>query len=280
MPAIGDSLPPQAAWIELPDKRSHVLAGDCRIGRTEENDIVNPDIRISRKHSVVQRQGNHYVLIDLGSTNGTFLNGNRIFKPTRLKDGDIILIGSLEYTFCQPTDSDGPELNREDSGVQRTAVVVGKISCWMLLAVPPRPTDPAATAWLDGVRTTLEQRGASVKSLSDAGLLAHWREGRTAPEKVRNILLAMSSRPIPAGARLTAHFGAVRVGQGAAGAAENLLGAEVTFTHKLEAVATKLDVGFLLSESVVSSLALLEQSKPLGPQVIADIPGMHPVFAL
>jgi len=280
MPALGDSLPPQAAWIELPDKRSHVLAGDCRIGRTEENDIVNPDIRISRKHSVVQRQGNHYVLIDLGSTNGTFLNGNRIFKPTRLKDGDIILIGSLEYTFCQPTDSDAPDLNREDSGVQRTAVVVGKISCWMLLVVPPRPANPAATAWLDGVRTTLEQRGAGVRSLADVGLLAHWREGRVAPEKVRNVLLAMSGRPLPAGARLTGHFGAVRVGQGAAGTAENLLGAEVTFLHKLEAVATRLDVGFLLSEPAIASLDLRSQARELGPQVVADIPGTHPVFAL
>jgi pSer/pThr/pTyr-binding forkhead associated (FHA) protein len=280
MPAFGESLPPQAAWIELPDGRSHALAGDCRIGRTEENDIVNPDIRISRKHSLVQRQGNHYMLIDLGSTNGTFLNGNRIFKPTRLKDGDLILIGALEYAFCQPTDADAPDLNREDSGVQRTAVVVGKISCWMLLVLPPRPPDPAAPAWLEGVHATLAQRGAGVKNLTEGGLLAHWREGRISPEKVRNVLLALSGRTLPAGARLTAHFGAVRVGQGAAGTAENLLGAEVTFTHKLEAVAAKLDVGFLLSEPAIASLDLRSQAKSLGPQAVADIPGTHPVFAL
>ena len=98
MPAFGDSLPPQAAWIELPDQRSHVLAGDCRIGRTEENDIVNPDIRISRKHSVVQRQGNHYMLIDLGSTNGCYVNGRRVRKQV-LQNEDVLMIGKTRYRF-------------------------------------------------------------------------------------------------------------------------------------------------------------------------------------
>ena len=280
MTALGDSLPPQAAWIELPDQRTHVLAGDCRIGRTEENDIVNPDIRISRKHSVVQRQGNHYVLVDLGSTNGTFLNGNRIFKPTRLKDGDIIMVGALEYTFCQPADADATEANREDSTIQRTAVVVGKLSCWMLLVVPARPVDEAAASWLEAMRATLELGGAGVKSLPDDALLAHWRERRVAPEKVRDVLLAISRRPLPARAHLTLHFGAVRVGQGAAGAVENLLGAEVTFTHKLEEMAAKLNAGFLLSEPAVETLGLRAQTKLLGPQVVGDIPGAHLLFTL
>ena len=253
MPAFGDSLPPQAAWIQLPDQQTHVLTGDCRIGRTEENDIVNPDIRISRKHSVVQRQGNHYMLIDLGSTNGTLLNRNRIFKPTRLKDGDIIAVGALEYTFCQPTDADGPDTNRDDSVVQRTAIVVGKISCWMLLVMPARPVDEAATSWLAAMRATLELGGSGVKGLADGSLLAHWREGRIVPEKVRDVILAISRRPLTAGAHLTMHFGAVRVGQGATGTGENLLGAEVTFAHKLEAVAVKLNAGFLLSEPAVGS---------------------------
>jgi hypothetical protein len=130
------------------------------------------------------------------------------------------------------------------------------------------------------VHATLVQRGAGVKSLTEGGLLAHWREGRISPEKVRNVFLAMSGRTLPPGARLAAHFGAVRVGQGAAGTAENLLGAEVTFTHKLEAVAAKLDVGFLLSEPAIASLDLRSQAKSLGPQAVADIPGTHPVFAL
>jgi pSer/pThr/pTyr-binding forkhead associated (FHA) protein len=279
MPSLGDSLPPQAAWIELPDRRTHVLAGDCSIGRTDENAIVNPDIRISRKHSVVQRRGNHYVLVDLGSTNGTFLNGNRIFKPTRLKDGDIILIGSLEYTFCQPADAGGADASHDDSSVQRTAIVVGKISCWMLLVVPRRPVDADATDWLKAMRATLELGGAGAKVLADDALLAHWREHRATPERVRDSVLAISRRPVPAGAHLVLHFGAVRVGQGAAGG-ENLLGAEVTFTHSLAAVAAKLKVGFLVSEPAVGSLGLGAQAKPLGSHAVGDIPGRHSLFAL
>ncbi|HWA25804.1 MAG TPA: FHA domain-containing protein [Lacunisphaera sp.] len=279
MPSLGDSLPPHAAWIELPDRRTHVLSADCLIGRTEENDIVNPDIRISRKHSMVQRQGSHYVLVDLGSTNGTFLNGNRIFKPTRLKDGDIILIGALEYTFCQPADAADADAS-EDSNVHRTAIVVGKISCWMLLVVPRRPVDADATDWLKAMRATLELGGASVKGLADDALLAHWREHRAPPERVRDSVLALSRRPVPAGAHLVLHFGAVRVGQGAAGTAENLLGAEVTFTHNLAAVAAKLNARFLLSESAVGSLGLDAQAKPLGSHAVGEIPGAHRLFGL
>ena len=280
MPTSGNSLPPHAAWIELPDKSTFILTGDCHIGRIEGNEIVNPDSRISRRNSVVQRQGNGYVLVDLGSTNGTFLNENRIFKPTRLKDGDVILIGTERYTFCQPYETAGADSGPSDSVVSRTVVVVGKVYCWMLLAVPPETSDAPAAAWTEQVRQALVLGGAGVKRLRGTALFAHWRDRKTAPEQVRTIILDLTRQLRPAGARLVLHFGAVRVGPAATPTEENLLGAEVTFTHKLETAAAELGVSVLLSEPAVQSLGLVAQVSPLGARVVRDIPGTHPLFTI
>lgn len=65
------------------------------VGRGQENDIVINDGRVSRVHLqlIHDDQGNTMV-VDLGSSNGTFVNGNRIVSETRIKPGDELRIGS------------------------------------------------------------------------------------------------------------------------------------------------------------------------------------------
>jgi DNA-binding response OmpR family regulator len=62
------------------------------IGRWEDNDITIPDRWVSRHHAEIRRRGARYVLHDLGSKNGLFLNGNRVGEPVALEDGDQIQI--------------------------------------------------------------------------------------------------------------------------------------------------------------------------------------------
>lgn len=62
------------------------------VGRGQDCDIVLPERPISRRHAEVRRQGNQYVLRDLGSKNGTYLNGQEIDGPVPLQDGDEIQI--------------------------------------------------------------------------------------------------------------------------------------------------------------------------------------------
>ncbi len=67
------------------------LDGDSyTIGREAGTEIVIEDAQVSRRHATLTRQGNTYLLEDIGSTNGTYVNGKRVTAPVLLSNGDMI----------------------------------------------------------------------------------------------------------------------------------------------------------------------------------------------
>ena len=73
---------------------SFTLEGDqMDVGRDSTNEIVINDAEISRRHARLTFQGGKYVLEDLGSTNGTFVNGQRLAGPRVLKSGEVVSFG-------------------------------------------------------------------------------------------------------------------------------------------------------------------------------------------
>ena len=94
-----------------------------RIGRGGDNDIVLMDREISRHHAEVRAEGEGYVLADLGSTNGTFVNDQRVMRPWRLRDGDqISLAGRASLVFIDS------EATSPVEGQQRSALRVDPVS--------------------------------------------------------------------------------------------------------------------------------------------------------
>jgi len=85
--------------------RAFDLSGEeITIGRDISNDIVISDAEVSRHHARLVSQAGGYVLEDTGSTNGTFVNGQRLMGPHMLRPGEAILLGeniSLEYVPLQ-----------------------------------------------------------------------------------------------------------------------------------------------------------------------------------
>ena len=68
---------------------------EITIGRVQGNDIVLPKGNISKRHSRIVLRDNKFIIVDLKSTNGTFVNGKRISSPQVLKDSDKIYIGDF-----------------------------------------------------------------------------------------------------------------------------------------------------------------------------------------
>lgn len=70
------------------------------IGRTQENDILMNDFAISRSHAIVELRGEDYYLKDLGSSNGTYVNGKLIDdRGTLLQDGDAVRFARYDFIF-------------------------------------------------------------------------------------------------------------------------------------------------------------------------------------
>jgi adenylate cyclase len=77
----------------------HPLGDSNVIGRSTTADVRLTDREVSRKHSQIDRDGERFVLSDLGSSNGTFLNGKRILAPAALEDGDEVMVGTSKMEF-------------------------------------------------------------------------------------------------------------------------------------------------------------------------------------
>ncbi|MBU0495729.1 MAG: FHA domain-containing protein [Chloroflexi bacterium] len=69
------------------------------IGRSLDNDVILDDEQVSRHHANIRRQGDQYVLTDLASANGTYVDRRRISEPHVLRPGDMIQTGSLVLEF-------------------------------------------------------------------------------------------------------------------------------------------------------------------------------------
>jgi len=76
-----------------PGKVIPLSSNEFSLGRDIVNEIIVNDPEISRKHARFVRVGSGYQLEDLGSTNGTYVNGQRLMGPHQLEPGELIMFG-------------------------------------------------------------------------------------------------------------------------------------------------------------------------------------------
>jgi hypothetical protein len=93
----GEVLP--AAFVGVGGRLLAVPPAGAVIGRSPDADIVIAANEVSRHHAQIAPDREGWTLADLGSTNGVLLNGVAVGVPTRLTDGDVIGLGSVELIF-------------------------------------------------------------------------------------------------------------------------------------------------------------------------------------
>lgn len=103
-----------------------LVGSNCwTVGRGDDNNFVLPDRWISRNHAMLQRmETGEFYLIDLGSRNGSFVNGRRVSVPVTLQNGDRLTFGQTELDFYSPdTDSLDSSLGSDSQEYTATATL-------------------------------------------------------------------------------------------------------------------------------------------------------------
>ncbi len=92
--------PPEREVVSLTiaGRKQEITSPRVVLGRSRTCDVHVADVNVSRRHAEVRQEGATYWVVDLGSTNGTQLNGKRVERE-RLRDGDTITLGSSEIVF-------------------------------------------------------------------------------------------------------------------------------------------------------------------------------------
>lgn len=90
---------PTGALVLPSGERVELGATPVVIGRMSECDVTIADTNVSRRHAQVRATGSGFSVADLGSTNGTLVNGERLVAERRLADGDIVSVGATHLRF-------------------------------------------------------------------------------------------------------------------------------------------------------------------------------------
>ena len=118
--ATGADTPPERFWLTWKSQTFALADGDTIIGRDPRCQVWLDHAGVSRRHAQI-RIGpgpDRPLLSDLGSTNGTFVRGERVDEPMPLADGDVIKVGSVSVKFREWTD--GTARTRRIRGTSRS----------------------------------------------------------------------------------------------------------------------------------------------------------------
>lgn len=104
----------------LTEDVEHPLRHALSIGRDAGNDIVRDEATVSRRHAMLVWAEGRWLIEDLGSANGTFVNDQRVpfGSPHPLRHGDRICVGSETLLFSWPAERDDPERTDEHEALE------------------------------------------------------------------------------------------------------------------------------------------------------------------
>src|SRR5216684_9021472 len=190
----------QGAWLEETDGKRLPIQGNLSIGRSPKNSLILDSPKISRRHAIINVQNiGEFWLIDLGSSNGTFVNHRRLQQPVRLTDQDQVVIGDRIFIFHQPE-----EVTDEyrTTFAERTIREIANVPCWLMVADIENftplsrslTTDQLAVlfgSWVAACKEIIEAHEGMIDKYLGDGFLAYWREDKDATQHVADALTSL-----------------------------------------------------------------------------------------
>lgn len=252
-------------------------AAPCRIGREDANDIVVGDPSASRFHAVIQRDGGGaFRIADLGSANGTTVNGRRVGGPVSLGDGDVIALGGRRMVFRQtaPKVAAPPPASPDrtqfilDRGLVTVLVVDVRGSTELARELGEMPFGRLMSEFFRIAGTLLDARDCWAQKYIGDAVMAVWREPGAAIDRGRfAALVALVDDLARLAATLTVshglnapmrfgvgmHSGYASTGNmgGESGADFTAMGEAVSKAFRLEAGTRQLNCDVIVSEGLV-----------------------------
>lgn len=269
------------------------VTGNCALGRAVGNDVVLVDDRVSRRHATIHAQGdNEFWLVDLGSRNGTYLNGRRVSQPTLLRHGDLIQIGPFSLAFRLST-PDTAASSIGLSAADQTQIDLRSLPCWLLVcditgsSKLARECSPAELAvlvggWFAHCKEAIEDNGGTINKYLGDGLLAYWMAGDHALAHVGQALRdlrGLQDQRNPT-FRVVLHHGPVLIGGIPSSGEESLAGPEVNLVFRQEKLAGQLRIERLASAAAASLLERVEiPLTPVGEHPLPGFDGRYRFFS-
>lgn len=280
------------AWLDLGDRRLPLVGKTLSLGRAKDNNVVFTSTKVSRRHALVHAQGGaEFSLVDLGSSNGTHLNGRRIIQPVSLQSGDVIQIGEQNLTFRveeTPFSEDEPYITEP----QLTVRDVKALTCWFLVLdiqnfvslsseVPQADLARMVGAWLAECQRLIEQYGGTLSKFLGDGVLVYWSAKLCDTANVAEALNALTSmqasRQPPF--RWVLHFGSATFGEAVATGELSALGQDLNFVFRMERLAAEQDFSSLVSEPAQTQLASLAKGQLVGGFALKGFEGKYNFFS-
>jgi class 3 adenylate cyclase len=274
-----------AAWLDTNTGQKVPVQGNCSFGRAPGNTVVLPDDKVSRRHAMVHTQGeSEFWLVDLGSANGTYVNGRRVTQPCRLSDGDEIRIASHAFSFRNQKSRTPADVEHTEKTIQD----IRGVECWLLVAdiagsteltrkLPAEEAPRVTGLWLAQCKQVIEDDAGAINKFLGDGFLAYWSGGKDAAVQVAKAvkaLTALQEEGTPR-FRIVLHHGKVFVGGGASMGEESLLGNEVNFVFRMEKLASSLGQLRLMS---ASAAAIITPHISLGEELRHGLHGFEGEF--
>ena len=269
------------------DRRFPLVAGQTwAVGRGDGCTVLLDSRSVSRLHALIQRRNaGDYFLVDLGSRNGSFVNGRRVSVPMRLQDNDRLVFAEQELVFCNPLGT-GTEPGGLGTTTRNTpTAALNAQSLTTIVVVDIRDFTPLARklseallsqtigTWFLKVGQVVEQRGSWAQQYIGDAVMAVWvhdnaskissdlaRALRAVCEIDRTTAEISRSLPLPSPLRIGA---GISTGPAILGGTDyTALGDTVNAAFRLEAATKNIGLGVALGEGAFRALEVPDDAVP------------------